>query len=201
MIHVVSEAVAKWLEKEGTVPSNEQALFTYAVYSFLFGMVPILLAFVLGLLFRMLQESFIMILPFMLIRKFSGGYHLNNPKKCVIFSGFLLSLALWGVKQFLAIPNAMLLSFLAILSTLSLWMLSPIENDERKLSEGEKRIFRKVARILSVVTLAVYLVLQVTVPKSHSIPIGVGIVLVAVLQLPCIPGKVSTCDLTDCSMK
>lgn len=201
MIKALSAGVAEWLEKEGVVLRKDQALFGYAVYSFLFGMLPILLAFVFGGLFRMLRESLIMILPFMLIRKFSGGYHLSDPKKCVIFSSLLLSLALWGVKLFLASPNAILLSSLVLLSTLSLWLLSPIDNDARKLSEGERRTFRKIVRILSVVTLAVYLVLQATAPKSYSVPVGVGIVLVAVLQLPCIPRMLSTCGLTDGSVK
>ena len=65
MIKALSAGVAEWLRNEGVIPPKNQALFSYAVYCFVFGMLPILLAFVLGLLFRMLQESLIMILPFM----------------------------------------------------------------------------------------------------------------------------------------
>lgn len=191
MIKALSTGVAEWLRKEGVVPQKDQALFSYAAYSFLFGMLPILLAFVLGLLFRMLQESLIMILPFMLIRKFSGGYHLNSPKKCILFSSLLFSLALWGVKIFLAAKNTILLSSLVSLATLNLWMLSPIDNEARKLSEVEKLTFRRIARILSVAALTAYLAMQVATLKSHSVPIGVGIVLVAVLQLPYIPRKLA----------
>lgn len=197
MIQALSDGVAKWLEKEGAVPSPDQGLFSYAVYSLLFGLLPILLAFVLGILFRMPQESLIMILPFMLIRKFSGGYHLNDPKKCVIFSSLLLALALWGVRMFLATQSTALLSSLVSLSALSLWILSPIENDARNLSESEMKHFRKIARILSVDTWGVYWVLQMCALKTYSVPVGVGIVLVAILQLPCIPRKLTNCILPD----
>lgn len=189
MIKALSAGVAEWLRKEDVVPPNDQALFSYAAYSFLFGMLPILLAFVLGLLLRMLQESLIMILPFMLIRKFSGGYHLNSPQKCIIFSSLLFSLALCGVKVFLAAKNTILLHPLVFLATLSLCVLSPIDNDARRLSESERRAFRRIARILSVGALTAYLTMQAPTLKSHSVPIGMGIILVAVLQLPYIPRK------------
>lgn len=191
LIKALSAGVAEWLRNEGVIPPKNQALFSYAVYCFVFGMLPILLAFVLGLLFRMLQESLIMILPFMLIRKFSGGYHLNNPKKCILFSSLLLSFSLWCVKIFLATNTAILLTSLVALSTLSLWVLSPIDNNERKLSECERRAFRRISRILSVVFLTAFLSMQATTLKSYSVPIGIGIVLVAVLQLPCIPRKLT----------
>lgn len=189
MIKALSASFAEWLRKEGAVPKKDQALFSYAAYSFFFGILPILLAFVLGVLFRMTRESLIMILPFMLIRKFSGGYHLNNPRKCIFFSSLLLSLALWGVKIFLATQTAIPLSSLVSLATISLWVLSPIDNDARKLSDMERHAFGRIARILSLAALTAYLAMQVSKLKSYSVPIGVGIILVAVLQLPCIPRK------------
>ena len=191
MIKTLSAGVAEWLRKEGGIPQINQALFSYAVYCFVFGMIPVLLAFVLGLLFRMLQESLVMILPFMLIRKFSGGYHLDDPKKCFFLSCVLLSLSLWSVKIFLATKTSILLTLLVSLSTLSLWVHSPIDNNERKLSESERCAFRKVARVLSVVALFVYLAMQASALKTYSVPIGVGIVLVSVLQLPCILRKLT----------
>lgn len=197
MIKALSDGVAKWLEKEGAVPSPDQGLFSYAVYSFLFGLLPILLAFVLGILFGMRQESLLMILPFMVIRKFSGGFHLNSAKKCFAFSSVLLSLAMWEVKILIAAQSTIHFSLLVSLSALSLWVLSPIDNKARNLSESEKKHFRKIAQILSVGIWGVYLVLQVCAPKTSSVPVGVGIVLAAVLQLPCIPRKLTKCNLPD----
>lgn len=191
MIKALSSGVTEWLRKEGVVPPQNQALFSYAVYCFVFGMLPILLAFILGLLFRMLHESLVMILPFMLIRKFSGGYHSNNPKKCILLSSLLLFISLWGVKLILATNTSILLTSLVAVSTLGLWILSPIDNNQRKLSERERRAFCTVVRILSVVALSVYLSMQASSRRTQAVPIGVGIVLVAVLQLPCIPRKLS----------
>lgn len=178
--------------KSGAVPQRDQASFSYAVYSFFFGMLPILLAFVLGVLFRMLQGSLFMILHFMLIHKFGGGYHFCDPKKSIIFSSLQLFSVLWCVKIFLVTRTVVLLPSLLSLATLRLCVLSPIGNDARKLSERERHAFRRIARILSVTAYITYLVLQITTPKLSSVPVGVGIILVAVLQLPCIPRKLGT---------
>lgn len=189
VIKELSAGVAEWLEKEEVVLSSEQALYSYAVYSLLFGLLPIFLAFVLGYLFRMFRESLLMILPFMLIRKFSGGYHLNDSKKCVTCSILLLSLALWVVKIFFVSQSTALLSSLVSLSSLSLWILSPIDNNSRKLTADERYIFRKITRVLSVIGLTAYQILHATAPKTYYVSIGVGIVLVAILQLPCLLKK------------
>lgn len=145
--------------KSGAAPQRGQALFSYAVYSFFSGMLPILLAFCLEF--------------------FLGCY----TEACLS--------ALWCVKIFLSTRTVVLLPSLVSLAMLSLWILSPINNDARKLSERERHAFRRIARILSVIALATYLTMQITTLKSHSVPVGVGIVLVAVLQLPCIPRRLA----------
>ena len=91
MIRELTSGIAKWLEQEGAISGEDNGLFSYAVYSLLFGLLPIFIAVVLGLAFGMLREGLLMITPFMLIRKFSGGYHLDSPKLCVILSTALLA--------------------------------------------------------------------------------------------------------------
>lgn len=93
MIQELSSRVAKWLEQEEAISGKDNGLFSYAVYSLLFGLLPIFIVTILGLAFGMLREGLLMITPFMLIRKFSGGYHLNSLKMCITFSTVLLALA------------------------------------------------------------------------------------------------------------
>lgn len=189
MIQELSSRVAKWLEQEGAISGKDKGLFSYAVYSLLFGLLPIFIVIILGLAFGMLREGLLMITPFMLIRKFSGGYHISSLGTCIIFSTIILAVALSTVKVIINLAATSLLTVLVLLCVLILFIFSPIENNARKMSENEKKTFRKISQILACATLVIYLLALVAMPENYFVPIGVGILLVAFLMMPCIPAK------------
>lgn len=186
MIDKLSDGIVKWLTKEGAIAEDERNLFSYAVYSLLFGMFPVAVTIILGLLFDMPTEGFLMILPFILIRKFSGGYHLGSAKVCCVLSTALLFAAFLLMKMFLFFHGSYALLFLVLVASLCIVFLSPIDSDARKLSHKEIRVFKTVARLLAVVFCVVYIVLVILDKEAIAIPVGVGITIVAFLQLPCI---------------
>lgn len=171
------------MEKEGAISGEDKGLFSYAVYSLLFGLLPIVITAILGLTFGMLREGFVMLTPFMLIRKFSGGYHLKSPKACVIFSTVLLVSAMKFIKGIVAGGHLSLLTVLVALSVICLCAFSPVENNSRKLTKKEQRFFRKIACFLAMISLVGYLGMCETVPIQYTVAYGVGIMLVAILQL------------------
>ena len=81
------------------------------------------------------------------------------------------------------------LTILVWLSVLSLCIFSPIENQARKLSEKERIVFRTVARGLSLIFLAIYFYLSFHASIQYSAAFGVGVLLVGILQIPCVLGK------------
>lgn len=184
MIQELASSVAKWLEHENTISSEKHELFTYAVYSLLFGLLPVFLVMVLGFAFGMMQEGFIMILPFMLVRKFSGGYHLNSSKLCIIFSTAVLALALTVTKIMINGGHTEILSLLVLASVVSLCAFSPIDNAARKLTEREKQLFHKITCVLATGFMALYLIMRRIMAVQSSVALGVGILIVAALQLP-----------------
>ena len=191
MIRELSSKIAKWLEQEGVISQEDKELFSYAIYSLLFGLLPIFIVTLLGLVFRMLREGLLMITPFMLIRKFSGGYHLASPKLCVLLSSILIAIALLTVKSVQTAGKTDILSLVVLISVVSLCICSPIDNDTKKLAEKERKAFRKITQVLSMMLLAFYFVLRVTVPLNYTGSLGVGILLAASLQYPCIMGRLT----------
>lgn len=186
MIHIVSDAIAKWLEMEGAVSSEDRTLYAYAAYSFLFGTLPIGIVMLLGSCFGMLQEGIVLIIPFMMLRKFCGGFHLKSSGICFVATISVLTFSLGLVMHTVHAEQMGVLTVLVCLSVLSLCIFSPIENQARKLSEKERIVFRTVARVLSLISLAIYFYLSFHVSIRYSAAFGVGILLVGVLQVPCI---------------
>ena len=186
MIAKIAAAVSEWLVAQGAVTDKDKKLFAYAVYSFLFGMMPIFIIVILGLFFNMVLEGLLLITPFMLLRKFSGGYHLKSSIVCTITSTSLLLISLLAVRIASSHNASNILSIMVALSTITLFLLSPIDSDARRLSVKERKVFRLIARIFTCIFLLFYFLLLLFGQIDIATPIGIGMIIPATLQLPCL---------------
>lgn len=181
----MSSAIARWLLHAGAISDNDRELYEYAAYSFLFSLLPLCLVVLLGCITGMIIEGLFMILPFMLIRKFSGGFHLKSPGICLLSSTLLLSAFLFLIRLVVDKQPMIFFTFLVAASALQIFLCSPIDNNARKLNEKERLVFKKIARIMSAMFLVVYLLLLLLGQLRFSVPVGAGILLTALLQVPC----------------
>lgn len=189
MINEISSNVANWLITQGIVSSDDYNLFSYAAYCLFLGLAPIFIIFVLGTIFGMLYEGILLITPFIAIRKFSGGYHLRSAKQCFVLSVITLSLALFCIKKITEGQYYVLLTNVVLISVLILFHFSPIDSESRQLSVNEKYTFQKIARIISIIAFVAYLLLLIHGKKTSCSALGMGIVISALLQTPCIVAK------------
>lgn len=189
MITKLSEIIAKWLVEETDTAMTNRDLIQYAVYSLFFGLLPILIVIVLGMFWGMVYEGIIMLVPYMLIRKFSGGYHIESPIICFLSSSGLLAaaLALTTVIQNERITG--IYTCVTFLAVVILCTLSPIDSEARRLTPREKQVFGSVARAIAITTYGIYLALVYLQSISNAVPIAMGINIAAFLQLPCLVGK------------
>ena len=185
MISKTSVLITKWLLHTGAISNEDRELYEYAAYSFLFSLIPLFMAFIFGLALDMVTEGFLMILPFMFIRKFSGGLHLKSAKACLISSSVLLISLFLLIKTTHTYTAYFFCSVAVFLFAIQLFMLSPIDSEARRLSEKERFVFRKVARIIVVLSCIIYFALAAFKLYYFAIPVGFGIILSGLLQLPC----------------
>ena len=78
----------------------------------------------------------------------------------------------------------MVLTEVVILSIISLFVNSPIESAARKLTDKEKARFRGIVRFLTGMILVLYILLLLFNQPQKAIPIGMGIIITAFLQIP-----------------
>lgn len=182
----ITGAVAEWLIRNDAINDSERELYEYAVHSLIMLIAPLFMAVGIGWLFGEFEMSFVLILPFMIIRKFSGGYHASKQWICLVLSSLLLA-ACFGLAEIL--PAGVALTIAVILSAMSLAIFSPVDSENRRLSEEEQRDFAKTARILVSVFAGIYILLLLCKEKTSAVYMAMGIILPAVLQLPCILNK------------
>lgn len=176
-------AVVSWLIRHEAIEEGNRELYEYASYCFLLGMAPLVYAVIIGILMGELKASIVLVLPFMFIRKLSGGFHLENEWACLMSSCLLLYICLLAT---IYIQYDILFSFIVLLAVFSLIFFSPIDSENRKLEVEEKKLRKKETMIISLFFYLVHIGLVCLNWKRYAVCVGVGILLTAALQLPCI---------------
>ncbi len=185
MISSISSKLVKWLLKAEAISQQDKELYEYAAYSFLFSFMPLVLVMIVGGLLGMFFEGIALILPFMLIRKFSGGYHLKSSRICFVTSTHVIILFLILVEYIISENLINYFAPFVIACTVQIYIISPIGSGARQLSLQELLVFRKIARIIVIAIACIFLLAYVLSLNTFSICIGGGIALTAVLQWPC----------------
>lgn len=186
MIRFISRAVAKWLLKHGAISVNEKELYEHGIYSFLFTLTPLFLVLMVSIPLNMAVEGVLLITPFILLRKFAGGFHFQTPLPCIIVSTVVLLGCLLEIRVILEYGNFIIHTLLVYASIVPICILSPIDSENRQLSAKEKSAFHRIAIVLATINAALYSLLLILRTVEIAIPLGTGMILTALLQLPCL---------------
>lgn len=95
----------------------------------------------------MLLESIIFLIFYGVLRTIAGGYHARTQNACYILSILLMVVVLIMLKTF---PwNTIICCILTILSISVIFILAPVQDENKLLDETEKKIFKKLSRVIS----------------------------------------------------
>lgn len=179
----ITKGITRWLIKNGAINDIDKELYEYALYSMLITISPLLVVIIIGIGMGTLLEGVLLIIPFMCIRKFSGGYHAKNVGICFVSSCGILIVCMYLAAN---LPYAWWITVVTLLSVLSLCINSPIDSENRRLDDIEKRRCKKITIGLSSVYGIVHIIFVCTELEKIATCIAVGICLTASLQLPCV---------------
>lgn len=145
MIKRIAAVTAKWLLQAGAISASDVELYEYGIYSFLFTLCPLGLVLVISLFLNMVAEGILLIIPFILIRKFCGGFHFQSSVLCGIVSTAVLTVFLLGVRLVLSAEAHSWWALLLFLAAIQIAIFSPIDSEGRRLTQNEKKVFKKIA--------------------------------------------------------
>lgn len=182
MIKLISSKAACILCKNED--SDEmQELYEYAIYILLSGVLHLISVVALGLCFNMILESLAFYCSFILIRKFAGGYHAKTPTRCYIFSVITSVVALCLIKLIGYSNSVYYYIFVAfeILCVLFIIVRSPLDNENKPLNAKEKKIFRILSVVISLLLFVISLLLKWVGFDILSVSVSFGIIMCAVV--------------------
>lgn len=182
-------SIVKWLIQQEAISSQEEELYVFAMESLMLLIAPLFLSIAIGTFYQKIVYRILIVLPFMLIRKYSGGYHAKNPIVCLIISSLLIIVAYEFVRH--ESLND-IVSVLYIIASAMLCVLSPVDSENRRLTYDEKKKYGQKCRFWVVSFGTICTVLKIRGAFSFSFYLKMGVIISAVLQLPCCFKKLET---------
>ena len=182
-------AIITWLIHQQAIQERDRELYTYALYNMVLLIIPLGLTVIFGEIIGNVKQGIVMMLPFITLRKYSGGYHAKTPLRCMIISSLLLFLC---IKITSGISCSWRLLLFTVIMGVSLVLLSPVDSDKRKLDKQQKRKYRKVVCVLVLFFLAFTVGLKEIHMEKYAVSVAVGICLSAGLLFPCLVKKIKS---------
>jgi accessory gene regulator B len=186
MISNKVKGIVGWLINNGAINEEDYELYEYAIYSLFFLWSPMIMAIIFGMILKITIKAIIFIIPFMLIRKYSGGYHAKNISVCLVSSCILMIMFLIILKY---IKVSIVLDVTTCFSALIIAIFSPVDSANRRLEDTEVKRFSKISIIITFFVLLVYWLIQLTTWRDYSACFGLSLILTAILMIPCIDKK------------
>lgn len=183
----LSECITTWIIRHGTILQEDKELYEYATYSFILSISPVIIIMIFGGMMGKAVEGILIITPFMLMRKFSGGFHAKHAWACMIFSCSILFSCLYMAAH---IKYSSLIDIIMICAAVCLMVFSPIDSENRRLDLSDKKKYKITVAIMIIVFVIIYCLFLIADYKTYAICIAEGVILTACLQVPCIWGRI-----------
>lgn len=113
---------------------------------------------VISFLMRELIPGAVILIAFISIRVYAGGYHAKTLPRCVVMSTILFTLIILGYKMLYLpiIVKGLIALFLGVL----ILIFSPVENDNRRLSKNEEKVFKNRALLFYSISLIIFMLIK-----------------------------------------
>lgn len=133
----------EFLIKNNIIEEKRRKIYAYGLNQLIVYLYNFLTVIIVGWIFGMVWQSIAFTVFYMMIRPYAGGYHARTPKMCYVFSLIMIIAVLFLIK---IIPlNGLLYLLIYAFSSIVIFKLSPVEDENKPLDDIERVVFRKRA--------------------------------------------------------
>lgn len=147
LIAEYSERLSNKMVDKGIVPKEDVDLYRYGIENGIIVAGNLLASVVFGIATGRLGMVLVFLLFYVTLRSYSGGIHSRSKLNCFILSMLILLVPVYTYQWFFEVVEEPWIIIMGIISFLSIWMLSPLESENKPLDEMEQRVYKKVSRV------------------------------------------------------
>lgn len=168
--------IANFFVEKGIIKSEEHEIYVYGAEALFSGLSNLLILIICGILMDELLIALLFFSVFNIMRKYCGGYHAATHLKCnLIFTLNTLTILLL-IKNYSFISEWLMIIAIIVSDIIIFW-LAPIENVNKSLEKYEKKKYRKIAIIFSVIFTIIAVLL---IPFNKIVSIMISLTLLSV---------------------
>lgn len=127
------------------IDEKETGIYEYGLTILVYSLVNLATILLIGGLLGCIPESICYTICYILLRKFTGGYHAKTPHTCYLFSTlmFLASLLIIraGLVKFYLLVGVIIL-------VIGCSFIIPVDTENKRLSAKEKKVYRVISLIV-----------------------------------------------------
>ena len=166
-----------WMLAGQAFPKEDAPLVSFGILQGLRTMIEIFMLLT-GLFMNLLWQGALILIAFMPLRIYAGGYHARRPMQCAVKT-WLLFFGILLLYRFA--PGLLWVQILLLAITgLSLWKFAPVEHENKPLEEYEIIKYRKLAFGIYGAETVLFVMLRLlgAVGAARCIVLGMGMMLV-----------------------
>lgn len=149
-------AAVEALIKTGAIEESELELYRFGMNQLVVFLLNAVTTVAIGTVFGMLWQSLLFSAAYIPLRRYAGGYHAANPRRCYALSILLIVCVLIIIRCVpLKMPN---LVVLMAISAIIIFLKAPIESVNKPLSKVEISLYRKKSRAILLIEITAALI-------------------------------------------
>ena len=137
----ISERITEKLLKLDIIAEEDREIYSYGFHQIGMAGMNIISTLILGALFHMIGESAFLMLFYIPIRRYVGGYHARTPFRCYLMSMGIIVCALLGIQSM--VLHGLVSMLVLVVLGIFVFFLCPIPDANKPLSKGECKAYKR----------------------------------------------------------
>jgi len=181
MLSVLAKKLSILFIQANIVKQEDYEIYAYSFELLLSTVLNFMMLAIVALMTKRLLETACFVIGFIPVRRFAGGYHAKTHFRCLS----ILLVTYFALLTILTLMSADIYRVSTILnifvSAVIIWMISPVGDRNKPLSEKEKHYYRRQSRVTMLVYAAVIIPVSFVIrTRIEVFCISFGILAVSV---------------------
>lgn len=178
----IIDKTVNWLVNEKIIDELDLGIYKYGIRQGIDNIINVLVLIIEAVIIGVVRQSVTFLVSYTLLRKYAGGAHARTPFRCFIYSQ-IINISVFSIVKCMPKPSLVLWS-LAIAAAIIIFIFSPVETKNKPLSQKERKVYGKKARIILVILISLASLMNLMMQLEQVICILVT-VIVTTLTMVC----------------
>ncbi|MGL5716777.1 MAG: accessory gene regulator ArgB-like protein [Paraclostridium sp.] len=158
MVESCANKITSFLICSKTIEEKDYGLYVYAFKTLIAFIVNIMAILFVGYILNRFKETALFLVCYCPIRQFTGGYHADNYKKCLLsfITVYIVNVYIIEILSHYKLDYIIVL--MLFISYIGICLLSPLEHRHNPLSKNERKKYRRIAIFLASIVMAFVLI-------------------------------------------